>query len=125
MLTLHPDLEKFTINSGKDIQHELAQFIRMNKHYFENRDQALKLVNELMNFKAKVDKEIEASDDKKANIKMMLVQKVTSNIPTEFTLNLQFFIGTKPVPVVVEIDIDAMDLNCSLISPALKELSRY
>jgi hypothetical protein len=32
----------------------------------------LKLVNELMNFKAKVDKEIEASDDKKkANIKMI------------------------------------------------------
>jgi hypothetical protein len=43
----------------------------------------LKLVNELMNFKAKFDKEV-SSDDKKANIKMMLVQKVTSNIPTEF-----------------------------------------
>jgi hypothetical protein len=52
----------------------------------------------------------------------MLVQKVTSNIPTEFTLNLPLFIGTKPVLAVVEIDIDAMDLNCSLISPALKEL---
>jgi hypothetical protein len=37
----------------------------MNKHYFENRDQALKLVNELMNFKAKVDKEIEPQMIKK------------------------------------------------------------
>lgn len=122
-LTLHPDLEKFEINKTKSYStHQLAQFIRMNKHFFENRDQALKLVSELMNFKAKVDKEIEASDDKKANIKMMLVQKVTSNIPTEFTLNLPIFVGTKPVPVLVEIDIDAMDLTCNLISPALKEL---
>jgi hypothetical protein len=122
-LTLHPDLEKFEINKAKQYStHQLAQFIRMNKHFFESKDVALKLINELMNFKAKVDKEIEASDDKKANVKMMLVQKVTSNIPTEFTLNLPIFIGTKPVPVAVEIDIDAMDLSCNLISPALKEL---
>jgi len=104
-LVLHPDLEKFEINKGKSYStHQLAQFIRMNKHFFESKDVALKLVNELMNFKAKVDKEIEASDDKKANVKMMLVQKVTSNIPTEFTLNLPIFIGSKPVPVLVEID---------------------
>jgi hypothetical protein len=122
-LVLHPDLEKFEINKGKSYStHQLAQFIRMNKHFFESKDVALKLVNELMNFKAKVDKEIEASDDKKANVKMMLVQKVTSNIPTEFTLNLPIFIGSKPVPVLVEIDINAMDLSCNLISPALKEL---
>jgi hypothetical protein len=33
MLTLHPDLENLPLTPVKDIQHELAQFIRMNKHY--------------------------------------------------------------------------------------------
>lgn len=122
MLTLHPDLKKFEINDGKQYgTHQLAQFIRMNKHFFQSKDVALKLVNELMNFRANVDKQIEASDDKRANVKIMLAQKVTSNIPTKFTLNLPIFIGSKPIPVNVEIDIDAQDLTCSLISPALKE----
>lgn len=122
-LTIDPDLEKFGINSGNQFTtFALANFIRMNRHYFETKDIALKLVTELQNFKAKVDKEIEASDDKKANIKMMLVQKVTSNIPTEFTLLLPIFTGTSPVPIKVEIDIDANDLSCSLVSPDLKEL---
>lgn len=122
-LTLDPDLEKFGINSGNQFtSHQLANFIRMNRHYFETKDVALKLVTELQNFKAKVDKEIEASDDKKANVKLMLVQKVVSNIPTDFTLMLPIFLGTEKVPIKVEIDIDANDLTCSLVSPDLKEL---
>lgn len=123
LLQLDSDLEKFGINSGNQFTtFALANFIRLNRHFFETKDVALKLVTELQNFKAKVDKEIEASDDKKANVKMMLVQKVTSNIPTEFTILVPLFIGTKPVPIKVEIDIDANDLSCSLVSPELKEL---
>lgn len=122
VLHLHSDLEKFAINSGKQYStHNLAQFIRMNKHYFETKDIALKLVNDLQNFKAKVDREIEASDDKKANVKISLVQKVVSNIPTEFTLLLPIFVGGPKSAIKVEIDIDAQDLTCSLISPELKE----
>lgn len=122
-LTLDSDLEKFGINSGNQFTtHQLANFIRLHRHFFETKDVALKLVTELQNFRAKVDKEIEASDDKKANVKMMLVQKVVSNIPTEFTLLLPIFTGTKKVAVKVEIDIDANDLTCSLVSPDLKEI---
>lgn len=122
-LELHSDLKKFNINSGNRYStHELAQFIRMNKHYFETKDTAMKLVNELQNFKAKVDREIEASDDKKANVKISLVQKVVSNVPTEFMLKLPVFVGGEKILIKVEIDIDAQDLNCSLVSPELKEL---
>ena len=123
VLKLHPDLKKFEINQGKSYTtHSLADFIRMNRHYFESKDVALKLVSELQNFKAKVDKEIESSDDKRANVKMFMVQKVVSNIPTEFVLLLPLFIGSEKTPIKVEIDINAQDISCTLISPALKEL---
>lgn len=123
VLRIHPDLETFQINSGKQYTtHALAQFIRMNRHYFETKDIALKLVTELQNFVAKVNKEIESSDDKKANVKMMIAQKVVSNIPTEFNLMLPIFLGSNKTSIKVEIDIDAQDLTCTLVSPDLKEL---
>lgn len=123
VLKLHPDLEKFEINSGRTYSTmQLAEFIRMSRHFFETRDTAMKLVNELRNFVAKVEKEVERADDKRANSRILLAQKVVSNIPTEFTLLLPIFIGSDKVPVKVEIDINANDLSCSLVSPDLKEL---
>jgi hypothetical protein len=120
-ITLHPDLINFEINAGKRYSpHALADFIRMNRHYFETKDVAIKLEATLRNFTAEVDRKIEAADDKRANIKASIVQTVRTSIPESFVLLLPVFIGAKPIAITVEIDINSSDLSCSLMSPDLK-----
>jgi hypothetical protein len=120
---LHPDLKKFEINEGKRYTtFQLADFIRMNRHFFETKDVALKLENVLRNFTAEVDKKLDVSDDKRANVKASIIQTVKTNIPENFTLKLPVFVGSEPIPVLVEIDINSTDISCSLMSPNLKEL---
>jgi hypothetical protein len=122
-IKLHQELESFDLNSGKRIEpSKMAEFLRTKMHYFLDRAEGMKLVKELQEFKAKVDKEIEKADDKRANVRQVYVQKVTSNIPTAFNLNLPLFVGGERLPIRVEIDIDPFELNCVLIAPNLKEM---
>jgi hypothetical protein len=122
VLKLHPDLNKFEINGGKSYStFELADFVKMNRHYFENRDTAMKLVSELRNFEGKVNKAVELKADTRANAKILINQEVESNIPASFILVLPVFIGQKKIRLEVEINITA-DFSCSLISPDLKQL---
>lgn len=121
-LKLHPDLEKFSINSSKTYStFELADFIKMNRHYFENKDIAMKLVSELRSFEGKVNSEIEKKADTRGNQKQLIHQTVESNIPSGFILVLPIFIGQEKLRLEVEINITA-DFSCSLISPDLKQL---
>lgn len=123
VIVLHPDLEKFEINQGKrQTPHQLADFIRMNRHYFETKDQAIKLESTLRNFTAEVDKKLEASDDKRANIKASIVQTVKTSIPESFVIKIPVFVGSDAISVNVEVDINSTDLSCSLMSPDLKSL---
>jgi hypothetical protein len=123
LLVMDSDLKKFGINTGNQFTtHQLANFIRLNRHYFETKDQAMALVTELQNFKAKVDKEIEKANDNRGNAALVIKQKVISNVPLDFTLYLPIFKGSDKTPLKCEIDIDANDLTCSLVSPDLKEL---
>lgn len=122
-MSIHEELDAFGLNSGKRIEpSKMAEFLRTKMHYFLDRAEGMKLVKELQEFKAKVDKEIEKADDKRANVRQVYVQKVTSNIPTEFSLNLPLFVGGERIPIRVEIDIDPFELNCVLIAPNLKEM---
>lgn len=121
-LKLHPDLEKFNINSSKTYNtFELADFIKMNRHYFENKEYAMKLVQVLRGFEGKVRLDMEAKADTRGNSKALINQVVESNIPEEFILLLPVFVGQEKIRLTVEINITA-DFSCSLISPDLKEL---
>lgn len=121
-LKLHPDLLKFSINTTKTYNtFELADFIKMNRHYFENKEYAMKLVSELRGFEGKVNKEVEAKADTRANQKILINQTVESNIPAGFILVLPVFVGQEKVRLEVEINITS-DFSCSLISPDLKQL---
>lgn len=121
-LKLHPDLLKFEINSGKSYStFELADFIKMNRHYFENKDYAMKLVNELRNFEGKVNRDVEARSDERGNKRALINQVVESNIPSGFFLELPVFVGQKNTRLEVEVNITA-SFECTLISPDLKQL---
>lgn len=122
VLKLHPDLLKFKINGQKSYSTiELADFIKMNRHYFENKEIAMKLVSELRNFEGKVNKELELKADNRANTRALIHQTVESNLPEGFILNLPVFVGQGKVRLPVEIYITS-DFSCSLISPDLKQL---
>lgn len=121
-LKLHPDLLKFSINGGKSYSTiELSDFFKMNRHYFENKDTAMKLVSELRNFEGKVNKEVEVKADTRANARFLISQVVESNIPNGFVLLLPVFVGQEKIRLEVEINITS-DFNCTLISPDLKQL---
>lgn len=108
----------FGINGDKSFTTlELSQLIKMNRSFLETKDIAMKLVSELRNFKAKVDKALENSDDFRGNKKVLYQQTVDSNIPEAFNVNLPVFKGYDKQVMSVEINIDASDFSCRLISP--------
>lgn len=115
--------KRFAVNSGNYITNfEMAQLIKMNRSFFENHDVAMNLVNILQNFKAKVDKEIEKSDNNRGDKRLLVAQVVQSNLPERFNLCMPIFKGTPRQTFEVEVYIRAEDFSCTLISPAVNDL---
>lgn len=119
---LHPAFVKFAINTNTyRTPKELAQLFKMNRAYFENKSEAMELVTQLQNFKAKIDGEVEKADDNRGNRKLLVQQAVNSNVPQNFKINVPIFKGGKPETIEIEIYIEADDLTCCLISPQANE----
>lgn len=117
-LTLSTEMQEFGINTGKYMScFDMADRIKQLRTYFETQQDAMKLVSELRNFKAKVDKELELSDDKRGNQKILRAQTVESNLPKSFNVNMPIFKGTEKRTFEVEVEINPNDLSCTLVSP--------
>lgn len=120
---LHPDLEKWGINEGVEYNiFELADKIKLNRHKFTSIEVAMKLVTELKNFKAKVEKEIELSTNNRGNQRQFVDQVFKGNIPEKFSLNLHVFKNEPVKKIDVEIYINPNTYSCSLVSPDLEAL---
>jgi hypothetical protein len=118
----HPDFTKWGINSGESMtSHDLAEFIKMNRSSFKNKEVAMKLVKDLRSFTAKVNKEMESFKDDRANYAMKRTQVVESNLPESFTLVVPIFKGRPKETIQVEININADNLSCSLTSPEVND----
>jgi hypothetical protein len=114
--------EEFAINTGKSrTTHDLADFIKMNRSYFETKDKAMELVKVLKSFRAKVNKEVESNDDNRGNKKILMDQAVDSNIPNAFRVNIPVFEYYDKELIEIEIYIDSTDLSCQLISPEARD----
>lgn len=119
----HPAIKKFAINKPEyRTTQEMAHLFKMNRSYFENKSQAMDLVNELLNFRAKITSEIEKLDDKRGNKRELQDQTVNSNIPKNFNLCIPIFKGGEKKSFEVEIYIKSDDLTCCLISPQANDL---
>ena len=117
-LTLSDAFRKFHINDGHSFTlNELAKLFKMNRSFFETKQQASELVTLLQNFKGKVNKDLEASNDNRGNKKVDFVQAVESNLPEAFTLRLPVFKGMDAEDVECEVYVDPDDWSCQLISP--------
>lgn len=122
-LTLSDKFQKFGINAGEYLTNfEMADLFKMNRTCFETRDKAMKLVSELQNFRAKVDKDIEKADNNRGDKKLLINQAVQSNLPDKFNLKMPVFKGTKEQTFEVEVYINASDFSCTLISPEANDL---
>lgn len=117
-LTISTEMHEFGINTGEYMScFDMADRIKQLRTYFETQQEAMKLVTELRSFKAKIDKEMELSDDKRGNQKIMRAQKVESNLPKSFNVKMPIFKGTEERTFEVEVEINPNDLSCTLVSP--------
>lgn len=122
-LELSPEIRKFSINEGKYITNfEMAELFKMNRSHFENKQEAMKLVSELQNFKAKVDKELENSNNNRGDRRMLVSQAVEHNLPEAFNLVIPVFKGTAKQTVQVEVYVNPSDFTCTLVSPEANDL---
>ena len=124
-LELSEEMNRLGINNGEYITaFEMADLIKTNRSCFESTTVAMKLVTELRNFKAKVDKEIEASDDKRGNRRILAAQVVESNLPSSFRIVIPVFKGQPKQPIEVEVEVNPADLSCTLVSPEANDIVR-
>ena len=122
-MALSDKFKEFGINSGKYITNfEMADLFKMNRSFFETKAICMELVSKLKNLKASINKQIEASTNDRGNRRELMDQVVQHNIPESFKLTLPIFNGTDPQEIEVEINVDADDLSCTLISPHAKDL---
>lgn len=118
-------LKNLKINTGETWScFELADFFRLNRTIFADKAQCAKLVTELNNFKAKVDKETEVSKGNRGGYDLRKRQVVESNLPEEFKICLPVYKGLGKSTIEVEIDITPSTLDCMLISPELADIEQ-
>lgn len=120
VLSAHPVFVKFGINTDKDWEpNKLGQFFKMNRAFFEDTAENMKLVSSLKNFSAKIDSLIEKQKDESGSYKDSYSAVVTSNLPEKFRVNIPFFIGGEKESFEVEFDssINGKIVFLNLISP--------
>lgn len=125
-LSLHPKFEEFGINDRRKTwkPSELGQFFKMNRSFFPNREENMKLVSDLKNFTATVNSTMDRQTKENGSMKMSYGQVVNSNLPEAFTLELPIFKGVTPTTLQVEVyaTIDGSDVFLQLFSPAANQV---
>jgi hypothetical protein len=119
-ITPSPEFTKWGINNEEVKYHsqELAVKIKMNRYQFVSLEKATELVTIFQNLKAKVQREIDQSDNTRGTVKKNYSQVVSEmSIPEGFSLITPLFKGDIRREIKVEIVIDADTLKCSLVSP--------
>lgn len=115
----------FHINDGYAWEPvQLSQFIKMNRAYFSNRDENMKLVSVFKNFKAKVNTDYERDRKENGSYTDNYSQIVDSNMPDRFSVVLPVFKGTEAQSIEVETyaTIDGHDVTVQLVSPGAQEV---
>ena len=123
-LAEHPKFKEFGINTGKVwAPIELGMFFKMNRSFFTDIKENMKLVTELMNFTAKVNSSIERSAKENGDRTDNFAQTVNSNLPPSFTLKIPIFKGTPAETLEVETfaNVNGREVAFILLSPAANQ----
>lgn len=123
-LAMHPKFVEFGINTGKVwTPTELGMFFKMNRAFFGDKGENMRLVTELMNFTATVNNSIERSAKENGDRTDKFAQTVNSNLPKAFTLNIPIFKGMAAETLEVETfaQVNGREVAFILLSPAANQ----
>lgn len=119
-LGYNPKFVEFGINGGKVwTPTELGMFIKMNRAFFTDRAENMKLVSCLMNFTADVNNKIDRAVKENGNRTDNFAQVVNSNLPESFTIQMPIFKGMQPETIEVETfaQVNGREVAFVLLSP--------
>lgn len=109
------DLEEYHINGTSTFGvKELLKFLRLRRSHFANRDDHMALVSNLSKFKVQVATEIENSGNDRGDVTKLMEQKVQSDLPLTFKLNMRVFKGMKKRTFEVDILFNVENNQTSL-----------
>lgn len=110
-----PDFEAYHINGKSTFGvKELLKFLRLRRAHFANRDDHMALISNLSKFKVQVATEIEDSGNDRGDVTKLMEQKVKSDIPLGFELNMRVFKGMDKRKFKVDILFNVENNNTSL-----------
>lgn len=119
-LGYNPKFVEFGINGGKVwTPTELGMFIKMNRAFFADRSENMKLVSCLMNFTADVNNKIDRAVKENGNRTDNFAQVVNSNLPESFTIQMPIFKGMQAETIEVETfaQVNGREVAFILLSP--------
>ena len=124
-LEFHPAYTDFGINSSKVwTPSELGMFFKMNRAFFTTKEDNMRLVTDLMNFKASVDNKIERSMKETGDRTDNFAQVVNSNLPKAFNLVIPIFKGMPKETIEVETfaRVNGREVSFVLLSPGAQQI---
>lgn len=109
-LEFSPELLQFSINKDRKFtREELIKLIRFNKFWFDSPEAQDTLLRAYMAFSAEVNAKVGAESDNRGNRSNNFSKTVSTNIPTDFILNIPIFKGMPKRRFRVEIALDSTD----------------
>ena len=124
-LELSKEINDFGINTDKRWEpSKLSMFLKMHRAFFTNKDENMKLVSTLKNFKAKITQDVQKEKEENGGKIDCFTQVVDSNIPKAFKVNIPMFKGFPREEIEVETyaDIDGRDVSLALVSAGANEI---
>lgn len=122
----NPKFEEFGINDADKpwTPVSLGLFFKMNRPYFESKDENMKLVSTLMHFTATVNSSVESFLGQNGDRAEAYSQAVNSNLPSSFKLKIPILKGGPAWDIEVETfaKISGKDVQFILISPDAADL---
>ena len=123
-LEISSEITKLGINTDTAYSnHDLATILRMNRGLLSDKSGSMKLISGLKNLKVKAEKLVESANDNRGSIseKREIAIKECS-IPTVIQFEVPIFKGSAKQLIDVELDINPMNYDISLVSPQLNEI---
>lgn len=121
----HPKFKEFGINQGKNWEpNELGQFLKMNRFFFADSAENMKLVTTLKNFEATVNAKIEKQKADNGEFKDNYSGAVLSNLPGSFKVKIPIFKGLEPETIEIEFfaSVNGRTASLQLVSPGANHL---